>query len=367
VAAAFDGVRYLLAYVSGALYAVRINPADLSLLDATPLTVYGGDSGYSAQALAAAADRAPSPEQRTFLVGYTRTGLDGVVSRRIRAASGLMVSPVTVSGTVPDVMLMDLASDGTDFLLVWGDSIDAVTVRAARIEALGGIQLGGTVNVFPALVTDSSWTPRPRVTYVDGAYLVVTSAGSYLAGRRLGTDLAPVDASQFTIDRTDARLSTEESGPSIASNRNGRSLVLYPGSAPEWFTVAVKGKFIDPVPCGGAGGSGGMNSGGAGGKGAGGSTGGTVTALGGTGPAGGSSAQGGNVTGGTSVVSGGTSGLGGSDAGGQGTPGTETCNCALAGGASATGPAAWTLALLWMLTRRRSRRSSAARVIAAQA
>jgi cysteine-rich repeat protein len=134
---AFDGLRYLVAwgYTASADYserdikAARIN-ADGSIADPTPVLVSTGPVLQRDPAVAASAG--------AILVGWIdeRAGTPGLYVARLSPA-GVPLDPEGVLVSASSTIIAPaIASNGSDFLVTWGDDA-ASTLYAARVSAAG--------------------------------------------------------------------------------------------------------------------------------------------------------------------------------------------------------------------------------------
>jgi hypothetical protein len=162
LAVASDGARFMIGWYDEGEFGIRISATDLTVLDSKPLAIFAGpfSSGHSPSSLTVAGNSTPAADQRTFLAGYKMP--DGVTSRRIRSATGNLLSATNIPAKVTSEGLF-LASDGTDFLAVWADSSNNDTVLASRIGSLDGAAVGTPLDVFGPLDTSLYGSPFPRV------------------------------------------------------------------------------------------------------------------------------------------------------------------------------------------------------------
>lgn len=218
----FGGSSYLVAWVA------LTNPGDLrvgrvdtsgNLLDpgGNVVSTSGGmlGIGWSGADYLVAWSQSVSASQRD------------VYARRVsEAAVPIDAAPILVSTSAAQKIVGGVASDGTDFLVVWGSNL-GYTVAGARVSAAGA--------VLDALPIGISFTgSRPAVVH-DGMDYVVGwgSSSTDVAARRVGSDgllvdAAPVVVSSATGTQDGAALDMTPSGAMLVwgdtRNNMGREL-----------------------------------------------------------------------------------------------------------------------------------------------
>jgi hypothetical protein len=151
-----------------------------------------------------------------YLLAWT-AGSKGILATRISAAGAPLDSPPIVASSAGADML-DLASDGTDYIIVWSlaagpSAID--TVRATRISASGAtLDVSLSIDVGPPPVGAT----HPAAAFNGLGYLLATTAGEGV----LLADLTPAGSVEGTLTTLDPIAWRQ----SVASNRSSY-LVAY--------------------------------------------------------------------------------------------------------------------------------------------
>lgn len=219
VAACAAGTDFLLAWYvdvnassSVTDYDVRgtvMRTSDGSLAPATGVTIAGGFFDQTSPALVAG----PTGQLIAVYVDDT-SAVQRIAARRFDSATltAIDATPIWISVIANEQRAPAIASDGTDFLVVWSDGRGTRTrIYGARIRADGAPI---DAPAFP--ISDGIGSAaRPAVAYGAGEYYVVwddARTGSDLYGARVGADGTLIDATSrllFTASGTQA-------APSIA-------------------------------------------------------------------------------------------------------------------------------------------------------
>jgi hypothetical protein len=170
--------------------AVRVRPADGSLVDATPVPLGSADVFIGTPAVTA--DLTPAPALRTFLVGWPTT--TGWVSARFRSDTGAVPPLVTVDPA--SAQTVALATDGTRFFAVWQASDKA---WASAVDPFSGAATGPKLELGPLPTSSNGVAPTVLATFDGRSFVAAWSTGN-LQTTRVDTasnrlDPVPVDSS----------------------------------------------------------------------------------------------------------------------------------------------------------------------------
>ena len=219
----------------------RYRASDLAELDSIAITAT--DSGERAtEAPVVAANNGLPEAQRTYLVVWINS--DGAVrARRIRAASGSAIQPVTTLGSGASLPLR-VGSDGNKFLVGWHDSTG---FRALRVDDVTGLAIDSAPFLAAGAVDDA------RFSWDGFSYVIGSAIEGRLEYRRLRSNGTFIDSSPL-VTEPNARLEYYLSNAALDSAPNGRSL-LFMNTFNDAWAPPVRGRFVDselgtgaPVP-----------------------------------------------------------------------------------------------------------------------
>ncbi|MFP2957869.1 hypothetical protein ACLEPN_08565 [Myxococcus sp. 1LA] len=206
-AVAFGGGRYLVAwqnriFTQDELLFARVDAADGRVLDVGSLVLAAGTGDQ--------VDVAVASNGQDFLlawedaqVNWTTGPYSDLKGARVRGADGrvLDAAPLNLSVAAGDERRPAIASDGTDYLVVWEDarrSYNTADVYGTRVRASDGaiLDVGGRLLAGGSGSTNH-W--MPQVGYARGNYLLTFTNGRLLGMRLRASDLASLDGSGFVI------------------------------------------------------------------------------------------------------------------------------------------------------------------------
>ncbi|NVJ05924.1 hypothetical protein HUW63_11855 [Myxococcus sp. AM001] len=206
-AVAFGGGRYLVAwqnriFTQDELLFARVDAADGRVLDVGSLVLAAGTGDQR--------DVAVASNGQDFLlawedaqVNWTTGPYSDLKGARVRGADGRVLdgTPLNLSVAAGDERRPAIASDGTDYLVVWEDTRrtnSTYDVYGTRVRASDGaiLDLGGRLLAGGSGVTNH-W--MPQVGYAEGNYLLTFNYGRLLGMRLRASDLTSLDGSGFVI------------------------------------------------------------------------------------------------------------------------------------------------------------------------
>ncbi len=298
---ATNGTRFLVAYAKApttgsnrAIYAVRINSSDGSVLDSTPLALTPGAVdekrstaaasdgtdffvawfGYAAGLAGARvgsdgtvatpipiASNGDSPAVAfgggNYLVTFDRvvtsTPLNNDIYGARVSASGALIdtAPFLVSGGIAYQSRSSVTFDGTRFFVVWSDGRTPVGIYGARVSPAGTV-----VDPAGIFITNLTNFNFPKVAF-DGVELVTVWEDTANPSGNHDIHGARVTTAGLLKDTTPFAVSTEDSAerrPAIAGMTGGKSMVVYSHTLMDstFLSARVRGRVVDntpPTPC----------------------------------------------------------------------------------------------------------------------
>ena len=182
----------------------------------------------------------------TYLVAWQQASPGDIYAARVNAGGSVLDMPaIPISTDAANQTAVAVASDGTDFLVVWEDYRNSGTtgrdIYGTRVNAAGQVLDAAGINISPS----SGDQFRPDVAF-DGLTYVVTWADGRAGnvdvyGARVTTAGAVLDATGFGV----ATSSADESVPAITVGGSNVSLVLFSepggGGAYDLGTARVSG------------------------------------------------------------------------------------------------------------------------------
>ena len=192
-------------------------------IDTQPVLLGVGDD-YSRPS--ASANWTPTPDLRSFLVGYARSSTSEF--QLMRGKTGAVISPATTMlGTRPSV-----TSDGTDFFASWESSQGGI--RASRLDATSGKLLDSASSLPGISMANANGAETYPASVHDGisfltAWSDTRNQGEGVWAARLDPAMSLLDGPPNTGGFVVAPKAFEYKSNSqrVASRGNGHSAVLY--------------------------------------------------------------------------------------------------------------------------------------------
>lgn len=224
--AAFDGTNYLVAWRDGRagnddIYARRIGGADGALLDGTAAA-----GGFAVTSDTTAQDTPVIGCDGTRCLVAWQDARNGssldVYAARVSIATGSVLDPtgIAVTSATGDQKAPAVASDGTNFAILWQDYRNGTTadIYGARVVSSTGALADAASTSGIVISAAGNDQQTPALVRTASQYVAVwqdrRGATQDIYGARLGDDLNPVDVtgvalSTAVFDQTRPRLATD--------------------------------------------------------------------------------------------------------------------------------------------------------------